>query len=319
MSYAGASAMPKKNAAPEGRTRSLWSGVLSFGLVSIPVELHSVVRPSPVRMRMLGPDGVPLSRRYRCPAHDRLLESNEIVRGHTEEDGTFLIVTDEELESLDPKGSREIDLKSFVPRPQLSPRLFERAYILLPSGQSAKAYRLLAHTIEVTNRVGIASFVMRGRTYTIAITAQRGLMRAATLRDAQEIREPEDVGLSSAPSKADPKRVKAFEEAMASMATDHVDLRDRNIEAILQRAQEKQTAGDVLTVELPEESDSDSKQSVVDLMQLLKERLAAPEHASTKTPRAAHPTRILATTSSTKAGKPSTRLPSLSTSPGGAA
>lgn len=288
---------------PERSSRALWSGVLSFGLVSIPVELHSVVRPSPIRMRMLGPDGTPLRRRYRCPRHERLLEPDDIVRGHAEEDGSFLVVTDEELEALDPKRTREIDLKSFVPREQLSPRLFDRAYVLLPGGQSAKAYRLLAHTLETADRVGIASFVMRDRAYTIAISAQQGLLRAETLRDASEVREPADVGLDDAPTRADRERVVAFERLIDAMPLERVDLHDGSTEALLALAQEKQARGEAFRVDAPESDESDDPaQSVVDLMQLLKERLAisdadapaasrprkGPVHAS---PRATHPSK----------------------------
>lgn len=263
---------------PERTSRALWSGVLSFGLVSIPVELHSIVRPSPIRMRMLGPDGTPLRRRYRCPQHDRLLEPDEILRGHAEGDGAFLVVTDEELEALDPKRTREIDLKSFVPREQLSPRLFDRAYVLLPGGQSAKAYRLLAHTLQASDRVGIASFVMRDRAYTIAISAKQGLLRAETLRDASEVREPADVGLADAPAHADRARMEAFERAMENMTIEQVDLHDTYAEALLELARKKREKGEAFQIETPAEADADDPaQSVVDLMQLLKERLSISE------------------------------------------
>ena len=84
--------------------RGIWSGSISFGLVTIPVELYSAARRQRAAMRMLGPDGIPLARQFVCPEDGRVLSDDEIVRGYPM-DGKFVVVTDEELESLAPRRS----------------------------------------------------------------------------------------------------------------------------------------------------------------------------------------------------------------------
>src|SRR5690606_22010540 len=96
----------------------------------------------------------------------------------------FVVVTDEELEALAPEKSRDIDLRRFVDVGAIAPEMCERAYFLTPAGGSTKAYRLLAAAMERTGRAGIATFVMRGKEYLVAILAENGILRTETLRFA---------------------------------------------------------------------------------------------------------------------------------------
>jgi hypothetical protein len=152
--------------------RSFWSGTITFGLVSIPVELYPASRSQRLSLRMVAEDGTPLTRRYFCPKEDKELEWDEIVRGYEVEKDTYVVVTDAELEKLAPEKTRDIDLRVFVDQGQLDPMHFDRAYYLTPGGNSTKAYRLLAATMEQTEKAGIATFVMRGKEYLIAILAE---------------------------------------------------------------------------------------------------------------------------------------------------
>src|SRR5207248_9487289 len=104
----------------------------------------------------------------------------------------------EEPAGLEPRQSRDIDLRQFVSADALDPLYFERAYYLAPAGDSPKAYTLLARIMERTKRAGIATFVMREREYLVALLAERGILRAETLRFADEVREPDEVGLGRA-------------------------------------------------------------------------------------------------------------------------
>ena len=98
------------------RGRALWSGVISFGLVAVPVELFAGSRRSTLSLRMLAPDGTPLARRYVCPEDGKVLSGDQIERGYEVSEGEFVVVSDEELEQLSPRRSREIALERFVPR-----------------------------------------------------------------------------------------------------------------------------------------------------------------------------------------------------------
>lgn len=189
--------------------RPFWSGVITFGLVSMPVSLFPANRQTRISLRMLSADGNPLSRRYYAPLTGHELSDRQMIRGYEIEKDEYIAVTDEELERLAPEKSRAIDLLRFVDAQQILPMYFERAYFLIPGEASEKAYRLLATTMEKTKRAGIATFVMRGKEYLVAILAENGILRAETLRFADEIRFPKDVGLPEN-GKATPARSAAL-------------------------------------------------------------------------------------------------------------
>src|SRR5262245_49870459 len=141
------------------RPRSFWSGTITFGLVSVPVDLYPAAREERSSLRMLDEDGTPLRRQYWCPKEERPLSAEEIIRGVEVADGKWVTVTDEELEALEPEKTRDISLQRFVPRKELPPAYFETGYVLTPGGRSTKAYKLLAAAMEEADRAGIATFV----------------------------------------------------------------------------------------------------------------------------------------------------------------
>jgi DNA end-binding protein Ku len=174
--------------------RPFWSGTISFGLVSIPVNLFPANRSSHIGLRLLAPQGTPLRRRYYSSKTDRALSPEEMVRGYEIDAGHYVVVTDEELERLAPEKSRDIDLRQFVNEHELPPLLFERAYFLTPADGSTKAYQLLAAVMEKKHRAGLATFVMRGKEYLIAILAEQGILRAETLRSKMSFARRKTLG-----------------------------------------------------------------------------------------------------------------------------
>lgn len=263
--------------------RSFWSGTITFGLVSIPVELFPATRSQRVSLRMVAPDGTPLVRRYFCPKEERELDWDEIVRGYEVEKDTYVVVTDDELEKLAPERTRDIDLRLFVDVAEIDPMHFERAYYLTPGGNSTKAYRLLAATMEQTEKAGIATFVMRGKEYLIAILAENGILRAETLRFAEEVRTPEDVGLP-APEKAKAAVVKQMEKAIGALsesAFDEKELEDRSAEKLLELVARKEKAGkDVVAA--PADAEPAPSEGVIDLMEVLKRSLQGASSGTAK-------------------------------------
>lgn len=257
--------------------RALWSGTISFGLVSVPVELYSASRHAGVSLRMLGPDGTPLARQYVCPKDGTVLDADHIERGVEVGDDEWVIVTDEELEKVAPRRSRDISLERFVPRDEVDPAYFVRSYFLVPGAEQTKAYRLLAETMEATGRAGIASFVMRGKAHALAILADKGILRAETLRFGDEVRSAKDGGLS-APCDVPAKTKQQIVEALKALEADDLDeteLQDDQRTRLLELAKRKQKAGeDVFEVEdAPEDSGESSGANVVDLMALIKRRM----------------------------------------------
>lgn len=258
--------------------RSFWTGTITFGLVTVPVALYAATRPRGISMRMIGPDDAPVQRRYVCSADGKPLDSDDIVRGYEIEKGQFVVVTDDELEAIEPRKSREIDLRLFVDRGEIDPMYYERAYFLVPTGGTNKAYRLLAEVMERKNEAGIATFVMRAKEYLVAIIAENGILRAETLRFEDEIRKPEDVGLPDAP-KLPAAVVKKFEAQIARQAKklDLRELLDDYAERLEKVAAAKERKGEdiVRAAEEPRREDEAGGAEVVDLLAVLSRSLGA--------------------------------------------
>lgn len=266
--------------AGETRLRAFWSGTLTFGLVSIPVDLFAANRPRGGGLRMVSAEGTPLERRYVCPADEEPVSYDEIIRGYEVEKGRFVTVTSDELEALAPEQSRDIDLRRFVPEGDIPPMYFQRAYFLMPSGRSARAYYLLTQVMEKTGRAGVATFVMRGKAYVVAILADNGVLRAETLRFPDELRTPADVGLEDRP-RAEKKKVSALRKAIdehTEKEFDPEELEDRWVRRLEALVADKLERGEDVheTPEAAEAAAPDGEGAeVVDLMSILEQRLGA--------------------------------------------
>jgi DNA end-binding protein Ku len=259
--------------------RPLWSGTITFGLVSLPVNLYPANRPKPVSLRMVDAQGTPLTRRYFCEKEERVLDYDELIRGCEVEKNEFVVVEDRELDSLAPEKSQEIDLKRFVGLDEIDPMYFQRAYFMTPDKGVTKAYRLLAESMESAGRAGIATFVMRGKEYLVAIIAEKGILRAETLRFAEEVRTPGDIALPEG-IQPDKQRAKAMQQAIESLTEnsfEREELQDLQSQRIVARAAEKLARGeDVIALDEEDIPDVEPEQGgeVVDLMQVLKQSLA---------------------------------------------
>ncbi|HYV82396.1 MAG TPA: Ku protein [Pyrinomonadaceae bacterium] len=264
-----------KRAEPEEENaggRPFWSGTLTFGLVSVPVSLFPATRTVRTSLRMLGPDGQPLARKYYAEKTGKDLDADEVVRGFEVTKEKFVIVTDEELERLAPEKTRDIDLKQFVPAESIPPIYFERGYFLTPAAGSQKAYKLLAETMDKSGLAGIATFVMRGKEYLVAIFSDKGILRAETMRFADELRSAADVGL---PKKKEVAKasVTKFEKLIANKSKKQftpAKLADKQTDSLLKLVKKKQSKRENV-VKVEEETDTDHK--VVDLVKILKQSL----------------------------------------------
>jgi len=268
-------ASSRKREEPEEESaggRPFWSGTLTFGLVSVPVSLFPAARSNRASLRMLGPDGQPLARRYYAEKTGKDLDADETVRGFEIDKEKFVIVTDEELERLAPEKTRDIDLKQFVPADSIPPLYFERGYFLTPAAGSQKAYKLLAETMDQSGLAGIATFVMRGKEYLVAIFSDKGILRAETMRFADELRSPADVGL---PKKKDVSKatVTKFEKLIANKSKKQftpTTLADKQTDSLLKLVKKKEKKRENV-VKVEDEMDTDRK--VVDLVKILKQSL----------------------------------------------
>ena len=255
-----------------GGVRPFWSGTITFGLVSVPVSLFPANRSGGVGMRMVTPDGTPVERRYVCSKEQVELDWEDIVRGYEVSKGKFVVVTEDELEALEPRKSRDIDLRLFVRNDEIDPIYFERAYFLVPASGSNKAYRLLAKVMEDTDHAGIATFVMREKEYLVAILAKNGILHAETMRFEDEIRKPADVDLPKK-SKSAPALVKKFEAEIAKRVkkvdfSEFLDDYGERLEKLAQQKRKKKAA--VIKTTEPVQ---DEGAEVIDLLEVLSRSL----------------------------------------------
>jgi DNA end-binding protein Ku len=267
--------------------RPFWSGVIAFGLVSVPVQLFVATRRTSIALRMVDDDGVPLERRYVCGAEQTELEREDIVRGYEIDKDRYVVVEDEELEALEPDKTSEIALERFVELADIDPIYFERAYFLVPDREAVRAYRLLAEIMEDSGRAGIATFVMRGKEYLVAIIAERGILRAETLRFEDEIRAPADIGLAKI-AKADRKRTQRIAEEIEALHADlaeREDLADPHAER-LRALVEHKLEENVDVVPAPAEN-IEASANVVDLMEVLSRSLGKEAKPARRGPGAA--------------------------------
>lgn len=269
-----------ENGADSGRAaRPFWSGTLTFGLVSVPVDLYPGNRNNRASLRMLGPKGELLSRRYFSEKTGRDLDDDQMIRGYEIEKGKFVVVTDEELERLAPEQSRDIDLRRFVPLEDIPPLYFDRSYFLAPSEGSEKAYQLLSRTMVKEKLAGVATFVMRGKQYLVAIFPENEILRAETMRFPDEIRSPKEVGLPEE-KKVPAATVKKFERLIAKHSDKKLDLKelkDEQTQKLLKLVEKKRKQHkDVVEVEVPAEE----RGQVIDLMAALKKSLAGKRKAA---------------------------------------
>jgi DNA end-binding protein Ku len=198
------------------------------------------------------------------------------VRGYELDDGSYIIISDQELEDIEPRKTREIELREFVDLAEIAPAFMERGYYLTPNKGAAKAYCLLADVMEKTGRAGIATFVMRDREYLMAIFAQNGILCAETLRFHDEVRDTQTIGLPK-PVTVPRAQVSAFERSInahSAKALSHDKLTDPDTQKLKVIIARKKRAGKDLirTNERAQEVDSE-EEGDVDLLDTIRRSL----------------------------------------------
>jgi DNA end-binding protein Ku len=171
--------------------RSLWSGSLSFGLVNVPVQLVSAVRDLDYHFHQVHEkDNARIEQRRICSEEDAEVVWEEIAHAY-DLDGKQVVLTDEELGSVEPRKTRTIEVEAFVDLADVDPIHFDHPYFLIPAGESEgtiRAYRLLVEVMGKTERVALGRFVMRTKEYLAAIRVRDGALALTTMLFADEIR-----------------------------------------------------------------------------------------------------------------------------------
>ncbi|MEM8922578.1 MAG: Ku protein [Actinomycetota bacterium] len=262
--------------------RAIWSGAISFGLVSVPVKLYSAVSRKTVRFNQLDSETNTRVRQKRVNGEGEEVPYERIVKGYEISKDSYVVVTDDELASLSPKATRMIDISDFVDEADIDPVFYDAAYYLVPEELARKSYVLLAEAMAEANRVAIASFVMRTKQYLVAIRPVDGLLMMSTMVYADEVVDTDDIpGLDEVGE----IEVTEAELAMAGQLVDSLtadfepsryeDDYRQQVLALL----EAKAAGEIHEVAAPAAADDEG---VVDLLAALEASVSAAKAARAK-------------------------------------
>ncbi len=257
--------------------RAIWSGAISFGLVNVPVKLFSATEAKDVSFHQFQ-EGTGQRIRYRRVAEESGEEVgfDDIVKGYEIDKGRHVLVTPDELESVDPGRSHTIEIEDFVDLDEIDPVYFEKTYYLAPAkGAGAdKSYALLRQAMEDANKVAIARFVLRTKQYLAAVRPARGALVLETMFFADEVRDPaQDIDdLPGDDVELGERELRIAGQLIESLSSDweperyHDTYRERVLELIARKAE-----GDEIVTERAAEDDG----KVVDLMAALEASVAA--------------------------------------------
>ena len=174
--------------------RVIWKGSISFGLVTIPVQLFSAVSRKSVRFNQLDAEtGARVRYKKVSSADDTELTAERIVKGYELPSGDYVTVTDRELEELAPVAARTIDIDAFIDLADIDPVFYDSAYHLVPDEATAKPYKLLAEAMGEADKVGICHFVMRSKQYLAAIRPVDGRLMLSTMVYSDELVAPDEI------------------------------------------------------------------------------------------------------------------------------
>jgi DNA end-binding protein Ku len=263
--------------------RAIWSGSISFGLVSVPVKAFSAVRDHSVHFNQLEKKtGARINYKKVSDKTGKEVAGGEIESGYEIASGKYVVVEDEELEKLKPRTSRTIDISDFVDLHQIDPIYYERTYWLGPDGEAAeRPYRLLLAAMEDEGKAGIGTVVMRKKQYLAAIRPLDGALAMSTMRFADEVVPQKDIdALPGKGAKPEPKELKLASQIIGSLATewDPTRYHDTYTEE-LKRLIEAKAKGKKIVVE----EEAPATDNVLDLMQALEASLEAAKKGGGRT------------------------------------
>jgi DNA end-binding protein Ku len=167
---------------------AIWTGSISFGLVTVPVRLVSATRSQDVRFHQLEAEtGARIRYRRVSEQTGEEVPNDQIVKGYELENGHYVVLEGDELAALKPKASRQIEIEDFVDLAEIDPIYFEQPYYLVPDKDAAKAYRLLTQVMEDEGKVAVGRFVLRSKEALVAIRPVDGMLCLETMRYADEV------------------------------------------------------------------------------------------------------------------------------------
>jgi DNA end-binding protein Ku len=255
--------------------RAIWSGAISFGLVNVPVKLYTATQPKTVRFNQLSSKtGARIRQKRVDPTTDEEVPYEEIVKGYEITPDRYVVITNEELESLDPKATKTVDIEEFVDLAQIDPIYYDHNYYLAPTAGGAKAYRLLLDAMRDSGKVGIGKVVIRSKQQLCALRPTGDVLALTTMLWGDEVLSPDrldEIG-EIEEAQATDRELKMAEQLISSLSAEfepekfHDAYREQVLELI-----ERKAAGEEIAIQPQAEEPS----AAPDLMAALEASLAA--------------------------------------------
>ena len=269
--------------------RSISTATISFGLVTVPVELYSTGESSAsISFNMLHKEcHTKLKQQYVCPKHDnKVVERDEMVKGREFEKGKYVVFSPEELKALDEKATNSIDIIEFVPLAAVDRLYLDRAYYLGPGKGGARAYRLLAEALRKTGRAALGQYAARGRQNLILIRPRDDVLVMEQLYYSDELRSHLDVPIEEGDVK--PQELNLAVQIIQQQVNEefHPENYRDTVRERVQAEIAKKVAGQDITAAEPE---APKGTRVLDLMEALKASLAKAPKEEPKSEKAEKP------------------------------
>ena len=232
--------------------RSIWSGAISFGLVNVPIKLYSAVSKKTVRFNQLNAEtGARIAQKRVDATTGEEVPYEQLVKGYEIGRDRYVVITPDELESLDPEKTRTIDIEDFVDLADIDPLYFDHPYYLAPDKGAEKPYRLLLDAMRESGKVAVARVVLRNKESLVAIRAAGDVLTMSTMNFADEVVSAEDVdeGIKAEEKvKTTQRELTMAQQLIESLTTDwepekyHDTYRERVLDLIERKAQGEEIA-----------------------------------------------------------------------------
>ena len=261
--------------------RSLSTGTISFGLVTVPVRIYPAVRQSAgLSFHLLhAKDNVRLKQQYVCPEDEEIVERSEMVKGFEYKKGQYVVFTDEELKALDEKATNGLEITEFLPRDAVDAVYFEKTYYLGPDKGGEKGYALLAQAMATADEIALAKYAARGKSYLVLIRSTGDRLFMQQLYHSDEVRDLGEVPVES--RRNNEAEVKLARQLIEQISGDtfHPEKYEDDVRMRIEKLIAQKLKGKDITAATPSER---PPAPVIDLMEALKASLGTRGRAGGK-------------------------------------
>ena len=262
--------------------RAMWSGAVSFGLVSVPVKAYAATTNHDIRFHQVhSADGGRIKYKRTCSLDGEEVEYADIVKGYETEDGELITLSEEDLDSLPVATGHEIDVVEFVPADQIDPLLFDKSYYLEPDAKAAKPYALLREALVQTERMAVVKVALRQRETMALLRVRDKAIVLQTMLWPDEVREPE-FDILDADVDLRPQEQKMAASLVESLGADFdpTQFHDEYREAVAELIERKKTTGEARPAPIAAAPADDAGESMTDLLTALQKSVEAAKAAS---------------------------------------